>query len=81
MRTETKYFGWSWNEVDTAEQAAYAETWIYDDANNVVSRERVQGFGKKSGKTTISTDPRAGQIMREELGMVPRERGMGGPHW
>lgn len=79
MKTTTKYFSWGWKELPGPEHAAFAETWTHNDEGALIGRERVP-LAKKPKQATISTDPRAAAIMREELG-IRRGKEMGGPHW
>jgi hypothetical protein len=78
-RTITKYFSWSWTELDGPERAAFAETWSFDGSGALVARRRIPLAKTDAGGPTVSTDPRAAAIMREELGLAPR-REMAGPH-
>jgi hypothetical protein len=78
-RVVTKHYSWNWDEVASSEGAAWSETWSYAADGSLLGRERVSRT-KRSARPTISTDPRAGAIMREELGLEPH-RQMGGPHW
>ncbi len=81
-RTVVKHFSWAWSELPGPDGAAWSEEWRYDGAGRLVSRTRI-GLAKKAdaASPTISTDPRAGAIMREEIGRHPAGRPMGGPHW
>jgi len=79
MRTITKHFSWGWKGLPGPEGAAFAEAWTYNDAGALVDRRRI-ALEKRPAQATISTDPRAGEIMREELGIGRGGRPMGGPH-
>ncbi len=61
-RTETKYYTVTWKETDKREEASKAVHLIYDDRGNVIERR----YESVSGRPTLSTDPRAAGIMREE---------------
>jgi YD repeat-containing protein len=75
MRTIVRHFAANWQETKDASQAAWTETWTYDAHGSLVERKRTNH--RKA--TTISTDPRAGAIMREELGLKASNQ-MSGPH-
>ncbi|MEA3203874.1 MAG: hypothetical protein QOI63_1554 [Thermoplasmata archaeon] len=79
-RTVTKHFAWTWDELPSAAGAAWSEEWTYAPDGELLSRRRLQQ-GKRPATHTISTDPRAGAIMREEIGLHQAGRPMGGPHW
>ena len=75
-----KHYAWNWDELPSIEGAAWSEEWTYAANGSLVSRKRIQQ-GKKPSSHTISTDPRAGAIMREELGLAHRHgTPMAGPH-
>ncbi|MES2154404.1 MAG: hypothetical protein V4510_04640 [bacterium] len=79
-RTVTKHYAWNWDEVPSAKAAAWSEEWTYASDGALLSRRRIQQ-GKKPTTHTISTDPRAGAIMREDLGLAHRHgTPMAGPH-
>ncbi len=78
MRVVIKYFSWTWTELATDEGAAFAEQWTYDDAGALMERKRVALENKAR---TVSTDPRAAAIMREELGERDRLGTMSAPSW
>ncbi len=79
-RTITKHFGFNWDELPDSNGAAFAEAWTYGDDGALLERRRIP-LGKKPTTHTISTDPRAGAIMREELGLREGGKPMAGPHW
>lgn len=78
MRLEIKYFGWDWSELPDEQGAAFAEQWTYDDNGSLQERKRVALENKAR---TVSTDPRAAAIMREELGVRDKLGSMGAPDW
>lgn len=78
VRIEIKYFSWSWDELPDEAGAAFAEQWSYGADGALLERKRVPL--EKRGRT-ISTDPRAAAIMREEAAETQADRPMGGPHW
>lgn len=79
-RTVTKHYAWNWDELPSAKGAAWSEEWTYAADGALLSRRRLQA-GKQARQPTISTDPRAGAIMREELGLAHRHgTPMAGPH-
>jgi hypothetical protein len=79
-RTVLRHYAWNWDETPSVQGAAWSEEWIYAADGALLSRRRIHQ-GKKPLTHTISTDPRAGAIMREELG-IPHRHGvpMSGPH-
>lgn len=78
MHVEIKYYSWSWEELADEEGAAFAEQWTFDEDGDLLERKRVP-LGNRA--RTFSTDPRAGAIMREEMGERRTDRPMTGPHW
>ncbi len=79
-RRVLKHYGWNWDELPSTDGAAWSEEWTYAPNGSLLSRRRIQQ-GKSPATHTISTDPRAGAIMREELGMGHRHgTPMAGPH-
>ena len=78
MQVEIKYFSWTWGELPTDEGAAFAEQWTRDDDGTLLERKRVPLENKTR---TISTDPRAAAIMREELGTQDKLGTMSAPAW
>ena len=79
-RLVVKHYAWNWDALPSAAGAAWSEEWTYASNGALTSRCRIQQ-GKKPATHTISTDPRAGAIMREELGLSHRHgTPMAGPH-
>lgn len=75
-----KHYAWNWDELPTSDGAAWSEEWVYAPDGGLLSRRRIQA-GKNPQQPTVSTDPRAGAIMREELGLAHRHgTPMSGPH-
>lgn len=78
VRVEVRYFSWSWDELPDGTGAAFAEQWTYEDDGSLQERKRIP---LQNQARTVSTDPRAGAIMREELGMRDKLGTMGSPAW
>jgi YD repeat-containing protein len=79
-RVVVTHYAWNWDEVSSSTGAAWSEEWTYDAKGSLVSRRRIQA-AKAPRQPTVSTDPRAGAIMREELGLAHRHgTPMSGPH-
>lgn len=78
MKTEIRYYSWSWDELTTGEGAAFAEQRTYDEEGGLVERRRI---AVENRARTVSTDPRAGAIMREELGLTDSLGSMSAPAW
>lgn len=79
-RTVTRHYSWTWDLLPGPKGAAWSEEWTYAANGALVARRRIPQ-AKKPSAHTVSTDPRAGAIMREELGL-PHRHGtpMSGPH-
>lgn len=78
VRTEVRYYSWCWDGLPDDRGAAFAEQRTYDGDGSLVERRRVP---VENRARTVSTDPRAGAIMREELGLRDGLGSMGAPSW
>lgn len=78
MKVTVRYFSWTWDELPNERGAAFAEQWTRDDDGTLLERRRIPVENKAR---TVSTDPRAGAIMREELGVRDGLGTMGAPSW
>ncbi len=78
VRVEIKYFSWTWDELPDENGAAFAEQWTYDDDGSLQERKRIP---IENTARTVSTDPRAAAIMREELGQRDTLGTMSAPSW
>lgn len=79
-RIVVKHYAWNWDELPSDQGAAWSEEWTYAPNGALVSRRRIAA-AKRPSWPTVSTDPRAGAIMREELGIAHRHgTPMAGPH-
>lgn len=77
-RTEVRYYAWNWDELPSATGAAFAEERTVDKDGGLIARRRLP-LGNRA--RTVSTDPRAAAIMREELGVRDPLGTMGAPAW
>lgn len=77
-RTVVRYYSWSWDELPDDAGAAFAEQRTYADDGSLVERRRIP---VENQARTVSTDPRAAAIMREELGLKDGLGTMNAPSW
>ncbi len=61
---EIAYIDGNWSPVKDEQQAVFRIVTVFDDDGTVLYRRR-ESLGERKGRTTYSTDPRAGAIMRE----------------
>lgn len=78
MKVVVRYFSWTWTELPDEAGAAFAEQWTYDDKGALLERKRVPLANRAR---TVSTDPRAAAIMREEMGERDTLGSMSAPAW
>ncbi len=78
MKTEVRYYSWCWDELPDETGAAFAEQRTLDDDGRLLERRRVP---LENTARTFCTDPRAGAIQREELGVRDKLGTMSAPAW